>query len=278
MSAPTGNPGPYGPSGPYVQPGYPPNVPPQAPQPPAPYAPPAQAPWPAGPPMAPGGHVPSFTPAPVSAPPRSNRPLIVVAVLLGLAVILTGSYVLSQFTAPTGPAAVSTPTITASASAKTTATATKTGTPVRVGFTLTGSTLSGPGFTAKMPSGWTLAAANGVVNNDGLIENGSKNSLAYFASDPTSATTRCHNAFESFRTKLGGAVVDLPGVPWANGTAVVKELKTKYSTGQPVGLNIYCVDRPGNTSAAILSAAEDPYHQETNKAAAEVLLASWAWT
>jgi dihydroorotate dehydrogenase len=227
--------------------------------------------------MAAGGHVPSFTPAPVSAPPRSSRPLIVVAVVLGLAVILAGTYALGRFTAPTGRAAVSTPTITASAPANTTATATKTGTPSRVGFTLTGSTLSGPGFTAKMPSGWTLAADNGVVDNDGSIENGSNNSLTYFASDPTSATTRCHNAFESYRTKLGGAVVDLPGVQWANDTAVVKELETKYSTGQAIGLNIYCVDRPGNTSAAILSIA-DPNHQETNKAAAEVLLASWAWT
>jgi len=278
MSAPTGNPGPYGPSGPYIQPGYPPNVPPQAPQPPAPYAPPAQAPWSAGPPMAPGGHVPSFTPAPVSAPPRSNRPLIVVAVVLGLAVILAGTYALGRFTAPTAPAAVSTPTTATSAPATGTTGATKTGTPSRVGFTLTGSTLSGPGFTARMPSGWTLAADNGVDNNDGSIENGSNNSLSYFASDPTSATTRCHNAFENYRTKMGGEVVDLPGVSWANGIAVVKELKTKYSTGQPVGLNIYCVDRPGNTSAAILSAAEDPNHQETNKAAAEVLLASWTWT
>lgn len=255
MSAPTGSPGPYGPSGPYVQPGYPPNVPP----------------------MAPGGHVPSFTPAPVSAPPRSNRPLIVVAVLLGLAVILSGSYVLGRLAAPTAPAAVSTPTATASASAKTTATATKTGTPVRVGFTLTGSALSGPGFTAKMPSGWTLAAENGVDTNDGVIENGSKNTLAYFASDPSSATTRCHYAAENYRAKLGGAVVDLPAVPWGNGTAVVKELKTKYSTGEAIGLDIYCVDRPGNTSAVIFSIAA-PEHQETNKAAAEGLLASWVWT
>jgi hypothetical protein len=227
--------------------------------------------------MAPGGQVPSFPSAPVSAPQRSNTPLIIVAVLLGLAVVLTGSYVLGRLTAPTAPAAVSSPTTTASASATTTATATKTGTPVRVGFTLIGPTLSGPGFTARMPSGWTLAAENGVVNNDGAIENGSNNSLAYFASDPTSATTRCHNAFENYRAKLGGTVVDLPGVPWANGTAVVKELETKYSTGQAIGLDIYCVDRPGSTSAAILSIA-DPDHQETNKAAAEVLIASWAWT
>jgi hypothetical protein len=277
MSAPTGNPGPYGPSGPYIQPGYPPNVPPQAPQPPAPYAPPAQAPWSAGPPMAPGGHVPSFTPAPVSAPPRSNRPLIVVAVLLGLAVILTGSYVLGRLTAPTAPAAVSTPTTTASASAKATTSASTAGTSGPVGFTLTGSTLSGPGFTAKMPSGWTLAAANGVNTNDGVIENGSRNTLAYFASDPTSATTRCHNAAENYRAELGGAVVDLPAVPWGNGTAVVEEMETKYATGEAIGVDMYCVDRPGNTSVAILSIAA-PEHQATNKAAAEGLLASWVWT
>jgi hypothetical protein len=211
--------------------------------------------------MAPGGHVPSFPPAPVSTPPRSNRPLIVVAVLLGLAVVLTGSYVLGRLTAPKVPAAVSTPS----------------GTPVRVGFTLTGSTLSGPGFTAKMPSGWTLAAANGVDNNDGVIENGSKNTLTYSASDPTSATTRCHNAAENYRAKLGGAVVDFPAVPWGNGTAIVKSLKTKYSTGEAVGLDLYCVDRPGNTSVVICSIAA-PEHQETNKAAAEGLLESWVWT
>jgi hypothetical protein len=184
-----------------------------------------------------------------------------VAVLLGLAVILTGSYVLGRLTAPTAPAAVSTPT----------------GTPVRAGFTLTGSTLSGPGFTAKMPSGWTLPAENGVDNNDGVIENGSKNTLAYFASHPSSATTRCHNAAENYRAKMGGAVVDLPAVPWGNGTAVVKELKTKYSTGEEIGLDLYCVDRPGNTSALIFSGAA-PEHQETNKAAAEGLLESWVWT
>jgi hypothetical protein len=37
------------------------------------------------------------------------------------------------------------------------------------------------------------------------------------------------------------------------------------------------VDRPGNTSAAILSIA-DLDHQATNKAAVEALLASWVWT
>lgn len=251
MSAPTGSPGPYGPSGPYVQPGYPPNVPQ----------------------MAPGGHVPSFTPAPVSAPPRSNRPLIVVAVLLGLAVILSGSYVLGRLTAPTALPAGG----TGAASTASTASASTAGASGRMGFTLTGSTLSGPGFTAKMPSGWTLPAENGVDTNDGVIENGSKNSLAYFASDPSSATTRCHYAAENYRAKLGGAVVDLPAVPWGNGTAVVKELKTKYSTGEAIGLDIYCVDRPGNTSAVIFSIAA-PEHQETNKAAAEGLLASWVWT
>ena len=243
MSAPTGSPAPYGPSGPYGQPGYPPNVPPQAPQPPAPYA-----------------------------PPRSNRPLIVVAVLLGLAVILTGSFVLGRLTAPTAPAAVSTPTTT-SASATATTSASTTG----MGFTLTGSTLSGPGFTAKMPSGWTLAAENGVDTNDGVIQNGAKNTLAYFASDPSSAANRCHYAAENYRAKMGGAVVDLPAVPWGKGTAVVKELETKYASGQAIGLDIYCVDRPGNTSAVILSIAA-PEHQQTNKAAAEGLLASWVWT
>ena len=146
-----------------------------------------------------------------------------------------------------------------------------------MGFTLTGSTLSGPGFTAKMPSGWTLAAENGVDTNDGVIENGSRNTLAYFASDPSSAATRCHNAAENYRAKLGGAVVDLPAVPWGNDTAVVKELETKYSTGEAIGLDIYCVDRPGNASAVIFSIAA-PEHQETNKAAAEGLLASWVWT
>ena len=217
MSAPTGSPGPYGPSGPYVQPGYPPNVPPQAPQPPAPYA------------------------------PRSNRPLVIVAVVLGLAVIFAGTYMVGRLTAPTAPAAVSTTATVAGTSAGA-STASKTSTPQRVGFTLTGSTLSGPGFTANMPSGWTLAAENGVDNNDGVIENGSKNTLAYFASDPSSATTRCHYAAENYRAKMGGAVVDLPTVPWGNGTAVVKELKTKYSTGEAIGLDIYCVDRPGNAT------------------------------
>jgi len=200
-----------------------------------------------------------------------------VAVVLGLAVILAGTYALGRFTAPTTPAAVSTPTTTSSAPATATTAATKTGTPSRVGFTLTGSTLSGPGYTAKMPSGWTLAPENGAYTTDGVIENGSNNSIAYFASDPTSAATRCYNGFDSYRVKLGGTVVDLPGVPWASGTAVVKELETKYASGQKIGLNIYCVDRPGNTSAAILSIA-DLDHQATNKAAVEALLVSWMWT
>jgi hypothetical protein len=277
MSDPTDHSGPYGPPGPYVQPGsgYPPGGPPQAPQPPAPYA--AQPPWSSGPSMAPGGPVPSFSAAPVAAAARSNKPLLIVAVVLGLAVILAGTYALGRFTAPTTPAAVSTPTTTSSAPATGTTGATKTGTPSRVGFTLTGSTLSGPGFTAKMPSGWTLAPENGAYTTDGVIENGSNNSIAYSASDPTSAATRCYNGFDSYRVKLGGTVVDLPGVPWASGTAVVKELETKYASGQKIGLNIYCVDRPGNTSAAILSIA-DLDHQATNKAAVEALLASWVWT
>jgi hypothetical protein len=276
MSEPTDHPGPYRPPGPYVQPGsgYPPGGPPQAPQPPAPYA--AQPPWSSGPSMAPGGPVTSFSAAPVAAPALSNKPLLIVAVVLGLAVILAGTYALGRFTAPTTPAAVSTPTTATSAPATGTTAATKTGSPSRVGFTLTGSTLSGPSFTAKMPSGWTLAPENGQYTTDGVIENGSNNSIAYYASDPTSAATRCYNGFDSYRVKLGGTVVDLPGVPWASGTAVVKELETKYSSGQKIGLNIYCVDRPGNTSAAILSIA-DLDHQATNKAAVEALLASWVW-
>jgi hypothetical protein len=257
MSAPTGSPGPYGPSGQPAQPDRP-----VQPGQPAQPAPPVQP----GPPYA-----MQLAPAPV--PPRSNTPLVIVAVLLGVAVVFAGTYLVGRLTAPPAPSAassVATPASHRSGSASTT-------TVQRAGFTLNGSTLSGPGFAARMPSGWALAADNGSSDTDGVIENGSDNSIAYFATDPTSAVTRCHNAFESYRVKLGGTVVDLPNVRWANGTAVVKELETKYSTGQEIGLNIYCVDRPGNTSAAILSIAARN-HQATNKAAAEALLGSWTWT
>jgi hypothetical protein len=205
-------------------------------------------------------------------PPRSNMPLVIVAVLLGMAVVFAGTYLVGQLTASPAPSAASSVvTVTHSSAGASTTTA------QRAGFTLNGLTLSGRGFTARMPSGWTLAADNGNSDTDGVIENGTDNSLAFFATDPTSASTRCRNAFDSYRAKLGGTVVDLPSVRWATGTAVVKELETKYSTGQEIGLNIYCVDRPGNTSAAILSIAA-LNHQATNKAAAEALLASWTWT
>jgi hypothetical protein len=211
-----------------------------------------------------------FAPAPT--PPGSNRPLVIAAVLLAVAVVAAGTYLVGRLTAQPAASAVSSIGTVAHTSAVPSTSTTR-----RAGFTLNGSTLSGSGFTARMPSGWTLAADNGSSDTDGVIENGSDNSIAYFASDATSATTRCFNAFESYRVKLGGTVVDLPSVRWANGTAVVKELETKYSTGQAIGLNIYCVDRPGNTSAAILSIAA-PNHQATNRAAAEALLASWTWT
>lgn len=271
MSAPTGNPGPFGPPGPYGQPGQPQQIPPQAPPPPFPYAPAAPAPWSAAGQPPPGAPVPAFSPPP--ATPRSNRPLIVVAVALGLAVVLAGSYLVGQLTAPTAARSASPVPKTASAAPPTASASTSS----QVGFALNGSTLFGPTFTARMPSGWTLGSDNGLSNNDGEIEQGNNNSLAYFASNPTSATTRCNNAAGNYRAKLGGAVVDLPSVPWANATAIVKELETKYSTGQAIGMDIYCVDRPGNTSAAILSVA-DPQHQEANKAAAEALLTSWVWT
>ena len=290
MSAPTGNPGPRDPQGPYGQPGQaqhipspplqsqaippqafqPQPIPPQAFQPPFPYAPAAPAPWSAAGQPPPGAPLPAFSPPPVA--PRSSRPLIVVAVALGLAVVLAGSYLVGRLTAPmAAPSASPVPATAAAAPTAASASASN-----RVGFTLTGSTLSGPTFTARMPSGWTVGSDNGLSNNDGEIEQGTNNSLAYFASNPTSATTRCNNAMGNYSAKLGGAVVDLPSVPWADATAIVKELETKYSTGQAIGLDIYCVDRPGNTSAAILSVA-DPQHQATNKAAAEALLASWVW-
>jgi hypothetical protein len=204
---------------------------------------------------------------PGSEPPRSHRTLVIVAILLGIAVVFAGTYVVGWLSAPLAD-------LTPLPMLNVTPTA---GTVARTGFTLAGSTLSGPGFTARAPSGWTLGADNGVSTNDGVIENGADNSLAYFASDPNPAATKCSNAMGSYRAKLGGTVVDLPNVTWANGTAVVKELETTYSNGQAIGIDVYCVDRPNNTSAALLSIAA-PEHQATNKAAAESLLASWFWT
>ena len=316
MSAPTDGPGSYGPPGPPVQPGQPypaqpgqpypgqpyqgqpygvghqtpaqatpypqPSYPaasqPSYPPPPQPYPTAPQPSWSMGSQHAPSGPVPPLAPAPDA--PRSRRPLVIVAVLLGVAIIFAGTYVIGRLTAPTAPVAVSSaPTLAAtrtSTSAKASASTSTSGTSTRVGFTLTGATLSGPGFTARMPSGWTLGSANGDSTNDGEIENGTDNSIAFFATDPSSAASRCSNAAGSFRSKLGGTVVDLPNVPWANGTAVVKELETKYSGGQAIGIDIYCVDRANTTSAAILSIAS-PEHQATNRATAEALIASWAW-
>jgi hypothetical protein len=201
--------------------------------------------------------------------------LVIAAILLAMAVIVAGSYLVGRLTAPTLPTVATSTAAVPSASPR--ASPSGSGAAARAGFTLTGSTLSGPGFSARMPSGWTLAPENGTSATDGVIENGADNSLAYFASDPTSAATRCFNAIDTYRVKLGGTVVDLPSVRWGNGTAVAKELDTKYSTGQRIGLDSYCVDRPGNTSAAILSVA-DPNHKVVNEAAAEALLASWVWS
>jgi hypothetical protein len=226
------------------------------------------------PPQAPATYAPA---PPPHVPARPNRSLIVLAVVLGLAVILAGSYAVGRLTVPTSSGVAAVPANGSLAPVSAAPTPSGSGTSVRVGFMLTGSTLSGHGFTARMPSGWTLAPENGASATDGVIENGANNTLAFFASDPTSAARRCSYVFDGYRVKLGGTVVDLPGVPWASGTAVVKELETKYSSGQEIGLNIYCVDRPGTTSAAILSIA-DLDHQSTNKAAAEALLASWVWT
>jgi hypothetical protein len=188
--------------------------------------------------------------------------------VLGLALILAASYVIGRVTAPTpsappptAQASTTTPTPTPTPSAKT-----------RAGFTLEGSVLSGPTFSARNPDGWVLAQANGV-DNDGEIVKG-RAMIIYSAPKAGTPQALCVDVIESFHTKYGGTVTDLTG-NWGRRETVSKHLVAPGTDGREVSMLLWCVERPNGQAASLMSAT-DTDHTNVAKDAVS-LLNSWTW-
>lgn len=266
MTQPPGSPGPAGPYGPYGTPG--PNGPhaPQGAPPPYPQAPSAYPPAPT--PYASNRYPSAPGPMPQTPiPPTRRSPiLLALAIVLGLALVLTAAYVIGRVTAPMVPQ----PTPTAQTA--TSLTPTPTPSKVRVGFTLEGSVLSGPTFTATNPSGWVLAQGNGG-DNDGAIVKG-RASITYSAPQTGTAQGRCTEVIDAFQKQYGGNVFDITG-NWGRRATVTKHLVAQTKDGREVSMVVTCVDRPGDTAAMMVSATDTDHTQVATDLVS--LLNSWAW-
>jgi hypothetical protein len=193
--------------------------------------------------------------------------LIALAIVLGLALVLAAAYVISRVTAPVVPQP--TPTQEPATSLTPTPTPSK----AQVGFTLDGTVLSGPTFTARIPDGWTLAQSNGDGSNDGEIVKG-RAMIIYSAPVAGTAEGRCTEAIETYHSKYGGTVTNLTG-NWGRRPTVTKHLVAPGTDGREVSMLASCVDRPGNLAAVMLSATDTDHTQVATDLVS--LLNSWEW-
>ncbi|HSN44268.1 MAG TPA: hypothetical protein VLR88_09445, partial [Propionibacteriaceae bacterium] len=190
-------------------------------------------------------------------------------IALGLALVLAASYVIGRVTAP----AVPQPTPTTEPATSFTPTPTPTPSKVRVGFTLAGTVLSGPTFTARNPDGWVLAESNGVGNDGEIIKD--RSLIIYWAPEPGTAEGRCTEVIESYRSKYGGTVETITG-NWGRRPTVTKHLIAAGTDGRQVSMITWCVDRPGNLAAVLMSATDTDHTRVATEAVS--LLDSWSWT
>ena len=262
MTQPPGSPGPAGPYGPAGPPG--PNGPyaPQASPPQFFQSPPAYPPAPN--PYAPAPGPSTRTPT----PPKHRGPvLIALAIVLGLALILAAAYVIGRVTAPAVPQPTPTP------EPATSLTPTPTPSKARAGFTLDGTILSGATFTARIPGGWVLAESNGVGNDGEIIKD--RSLILYWAPEPGTAEGRCTEVIESYHSKVGGTVETITG-NWGRRPTVTKHLIAAGTDGRQVSMLTWCVDRPGNLAAVLMSATDTDHTRVAADAVS--LLDSWSWT
>ncbi|MGV8850057.1 MAG: hypothetical protein ACOH16_10980 [Propionibacteriaceae bacterium] len=185
--------------------------------------------------------------------------------MLGLALILTAAYVIGRVTAP----AVPQPTPTPEPATSLTPTPSK----ARVGFTLDGTILSGATFTARIPDGWVLAESNGVGNDGEIIKD--RSLILYWAPEPGTAEGRCTEVIESYHSKVGGTVETITG-NWGRRPTVTKHLIAAGTDGRQVSMLTWCVDRPGNLAAVLMSATDTDHTRVATDAVS--LLDSWSWT
>jgi hypothetical protein len=176
-------------------------------------------------------------------------------------------YVIGRVTTPTIPQPTPTPV------EPTSLTPTPTPSKVQVGFTLEGTVLSGPTFTARMPDGWILAQSNGDGSNDGEIIK-DRALIIYYAPEAGTAAGRCAEVIESYHSKYGGTVTDITG-NWGRRPTITKHLIAPGTDGREVSMIATCVDRPGNLAAVLLSAADTNHVQVATDLVA--LLNSWEW-
>ena len=261
-------------------------------QPPAhgPYVPGPYVPGPYGQAPAPQqGGVQAWSPPAPSAQGTQPSPspwLAIVAVGLGLTLIFAASFLAGRLTAPTATTVASTNSAPSAVATTTSAPASGTGTPVpntgtpTKGFTYNGSTLTGPNFTATLPSGWMVSETNGK-NNDGEAV-GPPGRIYYYAGGTLPAATICSNIVTTLRAAPSDPVTDVTGVRWGALNAVAKDIVTKNKddagtvTNEPIVYDVYCVDLPTGASSLLLSASTPAEHAAT-KAAAEQFLAAWTW-
>jgi hypothetical protein len=186
-----------------------------------------------------------------------------------LALVLAASYVIGRVAAPT----ISQPTLAPVESASPTPTPTPTPSTVRAGFTLEGTVLSGPTFTARIPDGWTLSDTNGGTNDGEIVKD--RAVITYSAPAAGTAEGRCTAVIESFHTKYGGTVSTITG-NWGRRPTATKHLVAPGAGGREVSLIATCVDRPGNLAAVLVSATDTDHTRVATELVS--LLDSWSWT
>jgi hypothetical protein len=228
-----------------------------------------------------------FPPAP---PAKKSRTGLIIGVVAAVLVLLIGGgYLLTNVlnknvaTPIVTPTASATSTATKSAStsaapstANSSATASTSGYP---GFKLSGSTLSGPNFSATMPTGWTLSSGNGG-KNEGEIVDASNNIIDYYSDFTRSASANCTYQISSVTSASGIESSDPPvkvdGVTWGTdaATGMKVTIKRTSQTKREV-FAFYCLDYNG--SGYLVRTIAWEADDASVLTGAKSLLASWKW-
>lgn len=255
---------------------------------PQPYVPgqSAQGGWQGNGPATPQAYAPAggLPPAPGK---KSKTGLIIGVVAAVLVLLVGGGYLVSKALNKDTPIAITTPSVNSSASkaatsaakssSKSTASSSASGYP---GFSQSGTALTGDGFTAVLPKGWTVSSSNGG-KNEGEIVDAYNNVIDYYSDFSRNAAANC-----SYQTGLiastsgvesADPVVKVDGITWGGSPAIGAKVTFKRaSQTKKEVVGFYCVDYSG-ISYMVRSIAwvdDDASVLEGTKS----LLGSWKWS
>lgn len=142
--------------------------------------------------------------------------------------------------------------------------------------TVTGDTVSGPAFTAKVPAGWELSDNNGYKGRAMEFIDDDNNLITLFDSDRGEPAAACQQWVDDFKNADSDKVEKLPDSPWGGLPAAGMKLSTYNDDAGEEEIFYFTCAKKG-TVVYVLATVTWLDQAAAVKRANDQIKASWAW-